>query len=253
MKVKAKTLSIIAAIVALAFYSFAGLADPVGPSISNGTAERRTAGIDSSAGSVVEAQAGNATALTINSTQLTDRWQGYYGNITGIITLDDAADNTLYSWEIATPQGEIYAVNHSTTPTWANVGCFNFSKNSDEQNITIDDLRSSLGMSATEDDDVNKTFNLTYMGGFSVGSGVTITSADECPLVSLYVDDNYDEANFNETILFDNASKEMITYVSIIEQSATGFQGDGLDFQMLVGENGDVVASTQYWFYVELS
>jgi hypothetical protein len=39
----------------------------------------------------------------------------------------------------------------------------------------------------------------------------------------------------------------------LLEQDATGFSGSTLDFQMIVGENGDTEEATNYYFYVELS
>src|SRR3989338_10660551 len=134
MEVKVKMLSLVVIVIAVALFRIIALAQPEGPeSMQRGASERKP-DYDPV---VVQAQAGNVTALTINATRITERWQGYYGNITGTITLDDAQNNSLYQWQIASPQGEIYAVNHSTTPTWADVICFNFSKTSTEQNVTL--------------------------------------------------------------------------------------------------------------------
>ncbi|MFH1849928.1 MAG: hypothetical protein ABH879_07150 [archaeon] len=72
------------------------------------------------------AEAGNLTELKFNSTIQTKSWQGYYGNISGVIQLDDANNKTLYSWKLAEPQGEIYAVNE-TVAKWSTAHCFNYS------------------------------------------------------------------------------------------------------------------------------
>jgi hypothetical protein len=246
---KLKMLSVIVLVIALALLSSGVLAAPGGPdAIERGTDERRPTADPI----VVQAQAGNVTALTINATRITTRWQGYYGNITGSITLDDAQNNSLYQWDLASPQGEIYAVNDSRTPTWSSVICFNFSKTSAEQNVTLSDLEASLGMSPSDADTVNKTFNLTYRGGISVGTK-TLNEGDGCQVASLFVNDAYNEVSFNETILTDNSSDHKIIYVSLLEQDATGFQGSTLDFQMLVGEDGDTAGATNYYFYVELT
>jgi len=250
---KARTLIAIFALMVLVMLSYVVFAEPQGPgTVQNVTPERRTTGIDTTAGIAVQAQAGNVTALNINSTRLTSRWQGYYGNITGVITLDDANNNTLYNWRIASPQGEIYAVNHSTTPTWANVDCFNYSDST--QNVTFAELESSLGLAPADRDGVNETFNLTYTGSFSAGTK-TITAGDECPIASLFVSDAYSGVRFNETILFQNQSDDMVIYAALLEQDQTGFQGGSstLDFEMIVGENGDSTEATIYYFFVELT
>ena len=66
---------------------------------------------NASAPKLLQAKAGNVSALVIAHTRVTEAWQGYYGNITGTITLDDADNFTLYNWNLPDPRGEIYASN----------------------------------------------------------------------------------------------------------------------------------------------
>ena len=250
MRSEAKKLVVILLVIVTTLSSTIVLADPSGPDgIARGDSERGP-----SADPIeVEAQAGNVTALTINATRITKRWQGYYGNITGTITLDDADNNTLYDWKMASPEGEIYAVNASAV-SWPDVFCFNFSNNKSQgqsnlQKFNGTDLEGSLGIGPTDGDGVDETFNRTFTGTFQVGSK-TINSESGCSLVSLNVNDVADELNFNETILTDNNS---VIYTTLLEQDKTGFQGSTLDFQMIVGENGDVSGPSTYYFYVELT
>jgi hypothetical protein len=251
MEVKVSMLGLVLLILALALTSALVFADPQGPTgISEGADERRS---DNSP-VVVQAQAGNVTSLTINATRITNRWQGYYGNVTGTITLDDAGNNTLYEWNLASPKGEIYAVNDSVIPTWSDVYCFNFSNNKSAgepivQRFNGSDLENALGMNPDDNDGVDETFNLTFTGTFQVGLS-TIDSSSGCSSVSLHVSDSYDQLKFNETMLTDNNS---IIFTTILEDDATGFQGSTLDFQMIVGENGDTINPTNYYFYVELT
>lgn len=246
MRIKIQSVT---AIIVLALFSAVVLSDPTGPTVDIGTPERGSS--DSSNGEVVEAQAGNMTPLTINSSKLSTRWQGYYGNITGTITLDDGSANTMYSWAVTNAQGEIYAVNNTNTPAWAQLECFNFSD--DTQNITLSNLEGSLGTISTNDESVNNTFNLSLTNTFTIGESNTIQGSVGCRAVSLYVNNGPDELRFNETILFNNASKDSIVYTTIIEQDETGFSGSTLDFQMIVGDNGDDSVATSYYFFVELS
>ena len=251
MQLKVKMLSVIMLVIAMALLSFMALAQPQGPEkIVKGADERR----QDASPIVVQAQAGNVTALRINATRITNRWQGYYGNITGTITLDDAGNNTLYSWAMISPQGEIYAVNDSKAVQWSQVICINMSDpNTNNVNVTLEELEGSLGMATNDADGVNETFNHTFTGNFGVGTSVTISKTSGCRAVSLNVNDAYDELKFNETILTDNTSSNNVIYVTLLEQDQTGFQGSTLDFEMIVGDNGDVAAATDYYFYVELS
>ncbi|MEK6943617.1 MAG: hypothetical protein AABX00_06145 [Nanoarchaeota archaeon] len=233
-------------------------AAPQGPDyIRNATPERRVLGIDNTTGGVkVQAQAGNVTALNINSTRLTNRWQGYYGNITGAITLDDALNSTLYNWELASPQGEIYASNGSESGNiaWANVFCFNYTNNLSNgqpiiQKFNGTDLERTLGAQPSDSDSINKTFNQTFSGNFQVGTSV-INNESGCMQTTLFVNDRYQTNDFVEVLLTDNQS---IIYTALLEQNQIGFQGSPVDFQMIVGENGDVASATTYYFFVELS
>lgn len=251
MKMKLKKIVSVVLVVLVSIVSIIfTYADPTGPSIDIGTPETRTL---SGSGTLVQADAGNMTALNMNGTKITQRWQGYFGNISGTITLDDAAANTMYSWSLTSPQGEIYAVNDSTTPTWSGVKCFNFSKTSTEQNVTLSNLEATLGMSPTDDDTVNKTFNMSLAGSFTIGSSNTINPADGCQVASLYVNDVWEGLTFNETILTDNSSRHAIIYTTFIENGDNGFSNAPLDFQLIVGDDGDTEAATDYYFYIELT
>ena len=254
MQVKTGVLPVVTLVIAAALLSAEVFADePAGPSgIERGNSERRP---DASP-IMVQAQAGNVTALTINATRITNRWQGYYGNITGTIALADANNNSLYAWDIASPEGEIYAVNSSTTPTWSDVFCFNFTNNKTEpdgrgilQKFNGTDLELALGMGYDDADGVDETFNRTFEGSFEVGSN-TIDSTSGCSLVALNVNDAYQELVFEEVLLTDNNS---MIYTALLEPDTMGFQGSQLDFQLIVGENGDTPEATNYYFYVELS
>jgi hypothetical protein len=232
--------------------SIAANAQPTGPAnLITGPDER--GGGDASAGVLDQAQAGNTTAMTINSTTISSRWQGYYGNISGTITLDDAQNNTLYSWDLINSQGEVYAVNNSATPAWTQLRCLNFSDPA--ENVSVADINSAIGANSGDSDTVNATFNLTFDGSFTIGSSVTIDSVGtmNCSRVSLNVNDVYDTASFDEVVLIDNGTAESVVYATILEESTAGFQNVALDFQMIVGEDGDITAATNYYFYVELS
>lgn len=260
---KARMLSVIVAVIVLVILSYPVLAQPEGPGqIIRGSNERRgQSGTDNATGgTIVQAQAGNVTALTINSTKITSRWQGYYGNVTGEITLDDAFNSTLYNWQLASPQGEIYASNGSATGavTWANVFCFNYSNNRSEgqpivQRFNGTDLEQMIGANVSngDRDSVNGTFNATFTGSFAVGS-TTIDNTDSCRQVTLFVNDVHQTTDFVEVLLTDNNS---IIFTALLEQDADGFQTGAatLDFELIVGENGDITTATNYYFFVELT
>ena len=245
--------------VALIIFSYSILAVPQGPGqITTNTPQRRgSEGTDNpTTGNAVQAQAGNVTALNITSTRITLRWQGYYGNVSGSITLDDANNKSLYNWQFANPQGEIYASNGSETGavTWSNIFCFNYTNNLSAgqnrvQRFNGSTLESMIGAGNGDRDNVNSTFNDTFAGSFQVGT-TAISSTSGCRQVNLFSNDQYQTTNFAEVLLTDNNS---IIYTSLLEQDGIGFQGSPVDFEMIVGENGDIAAATNYYFFVELT
>ncbi|MBN1156162.1 hypothetical protein JXA85_00965 [Candidatus Woesearchaeota archaeon] len=194
----------------------------------------------------VDAIAGNVTELFINITVTTKTWAGYYGNISGTITLDDAYNNTLYSWAIATPKGEIYAARNTVDFSSGNIICPNSTVVADEE--------TALGVNEDDADGVNETFSFMSHPAFSVGDNSF--AQDECNFtISTYVDDQTDNARrFNETLVYDKANSQLV-YTSLLAADSDGFKvGDEqYDFQMLVGENGHGNSDTTlYYFYVEI-
>ena len=204
----------------------------------------------------VLAQAGNVTELDFGVTAKTQSWQGYFGNVTGTITLDDASNNTLFDWSVANPEGEIYASNESVGD-WDDINCVNLT-DGDAGDVDETALAGLYGQDLALDDydAVGNTFNETYSDatGFYAGN-ILINNADSCPLVHTYVDDAWQSTSFSE-VLLTTASGDEVIYTALLEDNVDGFKanGDNHDFQMLVGENGhngDSTATT-YYFYLEI-
>jgi hypothetical protein len=199
------------------------------------------------AGASVPAQAGNVTELNINATSVTKSWQGYFGNVTGTLTLDNADNLSMYQWDLASPQGEVYA-SPAQISDWSTVKCFNYTAHSPELNLT--EIESSLNMDANDVDGVNETFDTSFTGSFYVGATL-IDSTDGCHAVYTFVNDQPQSSSFVEVLLTDTTD---IIYTAILEQDFVGFDQRPHDFQMIVGEdghNGDTT-TTPYYFYVEL-
>ena len=124
----------------------------------------------------ISAEAGNVSWLTLDGKSVTQSWQGFVGNVTGSITLDDAYNFTLYDWSLSSPSGEVYAT-YLTSVDWTTgyVQCWNWS------NLTVSYLRleeleqhpndpsgngvpsdfSGMRAGATDVDGMDETFNYT--------------------------------------------------------------------------------------------
>ncbi|RME53530.1 hypothetical protein D6783_01785 [Candidatus Woesearchaeota archaeon] len=201
-----------------------------------------------------DAFAGNITHLTIFGITQTKAWQGYLGNITGTIVLDDANNNTFYNWSAAEPQGEVYASTNITID-WANIACYNFTATGGGyRNVSI--LEQEFNIQTDDVDGVNETFNLTNHPTLHVGY-VTLTG---CPTTYIFQNDNRQTTNFPNMLLYDTTGNALVfaTFIENDESGNTtdinGYDGNPTDFQMLVLEDGhgNDTQTTTYYFWVEL-
>ena len=213
-------------------------------------------------GQAISAQAGNVTEFLVSQRRATEAWQGYYGNITGTITLDDANNQTLYDWSLPNPTGEVFASTVSAVD-WTNVTCLNVShlnngcnpSGCSQTNNSV--IEAAYGINITDHDGLNETFNGFYTDatGFYVGA-INFNIADACSMANPYTDEGASAA-WQEVLLIAAQSSSLI-FTSIVRENANDFKATSTtaDFQMLVLENGHVgseITSTPYWFFVELS
>ncbi len=207
------------------------------------------------------AEAGNITELTIVGRSQTQAWQGFYGNISGYITLDDANNWTMYDWELAEPQGEIIASRQNSIE-WMNVTCLNYTS---IWNVTEEEADSDVRILDQSEDGINETFNDTISGYFtknalfsdiSLGSN---TISRGCWATNTYSNDAIGAYEFVEVVLQDGTDDAI--YLTVIEDNindseggSTGYDNMTHDFQIMVpvdGHNGRDF-SVYYYFWVEL-
>ncbi|MBU1959559.1 hypothetical protein KJ680_14245, partial [bacterium] len=139
--------------------------EPIGPHLL--TVQKSTRLLNTSYGpKTTWAEAGNITELSINATSATKSWQGYYGNISGKLTLDDSTNNTLYDWTDLEPRGEIFASINSSV-NWPTIRCFNFSgpdsggqvgTNWTSTGINATSENNRTGLTDMDSDAINNTF-----------------------------------------------------------------------------------------------
>lgn len=246
-------------IIILALLTSAALAqgiptEPEGPTTLGvvDTSRRVAAGSAS-----VQALAGNVTQLSIVGNTVTQTWQAYFGNVSGTITLDDANNHTIYDWQLASPEGEIYASEALIDFSYGNLFCYDFNMTDVGQSDfnTLSEYEIILGLETDDADGIDETFteSLSY-DSFYVGSKHIDNTSTLCPATQMYdQNEQKDQSKFQEILLYDNTSNKLV-YTSIIEQDALGFDNQQWDFEMIVGENGHSGDSTttMYYFYVEL-
>jgi hypothetical protein len=210
---------------------------PIGPTISYNSSETR----DPDSAALVNTSGGSITTMILNATVQNVRWKAYVGNVTGTLTLDDTNNNTVFSWDMTSLTGEVYATRTSDSITWTNINCSNSTHINNEE----------LALNHTNpDDNISTTFSGKSHDQFYVGS--VLIGQNNCSSVNTYVNDSNQSTFFEEVLLYDGAN---MVYTSILEQDKPGFDNSTYDFQMIVPENGLSTwsSSIAYYFYVELT
>ncbi len=206
------------------------------------------------------ALAGNVTELTIFGYTTTQSWQGYSGNVSGVIQLADSADKVMYNWSDANPRGEVYASRNDTI-AWSYVQCFNYTANGSYASDTAQagatslygmnytQLQTTYNISLDDVDSVNNTFTLNNHALFYTNN--LNFSLGECKNMKVF--NSTGVGAFDEALLYEPTGRSLI-FTSILQRDANGFDGKTHDFEMLVLEDGHTTdtTTTTYYFYIEL-
>ncbi|MGV8152546.1 MAG: hypothetical protein ACP5OG_05685 [Candidatus Nanoarchaeia archaeon] len=185
--------------------------------------------------------AGNTSEIAIFGYSTTQSWQGFYGNISGVIKLADSNNNVFYNWSAIDPKGQIYATRTNSVD-FSSIKCANSS-----EMLSEDYFIGAANMS----DSVNNTFNKNNHPRVYIAS--KLIESNSCNSTNIYDEGGVQDINFYEILLSDDFSN--IVYTSIIEQDVLGFDARHHDFEMIVGENGrgTDTSTTLYYFYAEIS
>lgn len=198
---------------------------------------------DATPASSLTTAGGSFTTLILNGSFQNPRWKAYVGNISGVLTLDNAAGYSIYDWNLTTINGEVY-ISRNSSVTWSTIGCATPTRISAEHTF-LNHAYSSI-------DNINNTFNRSIHRGFYV-STTQITNSS-CRSIATYVNDarqtDTENAAFQEILLTDNTN---LVYATLLENNRAGFDNAQYDFQMIVPEDDTKVSPTTYYFYAEIS
>ena len=208
-------------LVAFAVAAFAQ-ALPSGATVST-SSDETWAG--DAAGSDVS-EGGNITSLTLSGKSQTEYWQGYYGNVSGNLTLRDTSGDRMYSWNITNITGEVYA-SIDNGVTWVGI-------------VGEEDCMTDEAITGTGEDRVNNTFTNTTVS-WTVGATSIVKACQTYTYISSLSQSN----DFEEIILDEGANS---VYGTKTEYKTAGFDGKQHHFQMIVPSNSTKVT---YYFYIE--
>ena len=182
-------------------------------------------------------QAGNVTEMNISGQTITDHWAGFFGEISGNITLENSDGDVFYDWTgLTSVAGEVFASNDSGV-NWAGIGCASVAE--------VLALETFLGIVPSDPDRINQTYTSTSHPAFNVSG----TQLSGCNSTNAYVNSGPSATAFYQILLTDTEGDPVFT--TLINDTTTGFDGNTHDFQLLVAEP-DSVGTTPLYFYVEL-
>ncbi len=240
IKLLATILLIIVLFTTILICSKSTSALPTGATITSNTTDLPT----STAASALTTAGGSFTTLVINGTYQNPRWKAYVGNITGILTLDDSNNYTIYDWNLTSINGEIFVTRNSTV-SWSSINCTTSQKINAEDHF--------LNLNGTSVDSINRTFSSTAHRSFYVGTNYIGNST--CKSIATYVNDTKQSASesaaFQEVLLTDTATN--VIYTTLINDNTPGYNNGKFDFQMIVAEDDTKQTPTTYYFYAEIS
>lgn len=195
------------------------------------------------AGAPITAQGGNITTLSISMNSQTKTWQGFVGNLSANLTLEDTTGDKMYFWNVTNISGEIYASRNGTID-WNYISVQN--------DCAVDEDLTGKGS-----DRVSKTFDpSSNTVNFSVGT-IAINSSTSC---SALPNVNNTKQKQLGTNLFENViltrgttpNGNQSIYVGILQDSGVnGFDGQMYNFQLLLPVNR-TSGFTTYYLYAEI-
>lgn len=211
------------------------LADPGNVTITEGPSEK---GNLVSTEDTTAAEAGNITHLDIDWTRLTSVWQGFYGNVSGSITLESAAGEQFYEWNSTTMEGEIMATRDSITD-WTAINCTNQTHWETEE--------AALNIDTSSVEGVNETYDAYVHPEFAIGTKTF--DVNTCRAVRPFVSGGIEGSFYNVML---NTDIDTTVYVAILAEDTTAYDDAEVDFELLVPVDKDTGTAT-YYFYVEIA
>ncbi len=203
-----------------------------GANVSNVTYNGRFNG---SAAGNLSTEGGNVSGVNISSTQLTERWAAFYGDVVGNIFLNDLSGTNVYSWSWAPAAGGVVCLstNSSLSDPTTVTGA---------EGVDIDNAW-SLTSSAT--DSGNSTFSSTNC---TIGIGTaTISNAS-------YADTG--SAGGFRTCALKSATtptKPDMLFCSSIISGGTLWNGAAGDYEVMVPTPEASGTNETYYFYANLN
>jgi len=164
-------------------------------------------------------------------TNQTQNWQGYFGNVSGIITLSGSNGTEMYNWTVNVTNRSIYAIDNDTFTAWDTLY---------EANITnLDEIW--FGSEVMPD-----TIKNTYKAGDGNRTFVdTSINASHVHTTNGFLDHVIQSVDTNATV-----TKGEVLWAAVVVEPQENYKGEYSNYELLVPVNG--TSPNVYYFYMEL-
>jgi hypothetical protein len=230
------TIAAIALFVVLSCSSV--FADPTGSTVSGNT----TVSAPTPAPAMMNNSRSTITTMVLNSIQQSSYWKAYVGNISGSLSLQNDLNYTIYSWDLTTTTGQVYASRYNNV-TWSGMTC--------ASTATVGGEETFHNMTNTADN-ITRTFNWTVHKQFLVGPSTI--GQNSCNSTVTWINGTRQAPTTGipyQEVLIQDANSYLI-YLTGINDNQQGYDNQSYDFQMIVAESDRKATPTPYYFYVEL-
>lgn len=215
-----------------AIISSVSIAAPTGASVTPiGNQER---GQEQSSPGQVTTQGGNITTVNLSAYQITGKWAGFYGNISGDIRLADSSGNIFYRWTVSDPTGSVVYVCSGTVNDWTTTNI--------QPLYSTDSLLPSFLKSGV--DSFNVTFTLQEQ---FTSASLTINNVNYT-----YTYSNNNPGTTFKTYALKANNENVLIWAGKAVQGGTSFKGTVVDYQVLAGVPQQYPNTVTFYFYLEL-
>ncbi len=174
---------------------------------------------------------GNVSQVNVTSVQVTDKWVGFYGEVSGSIVLGDSTGNTFYQWTISDPTGGVVYATNNTVSDWSTLSPL-YADSGYLPDFLISGTDSFNNTFVDQEDFVSPTitvnsvnYTTTWQGG---SKGIDFKT------YAMYAD-----------------SGATLVWAGKVKADSTSFNSNTADYQILAGVN-QIGAEQTFYFYLEL-
>jgi hypothetical protein len=180
------------------------------------------------AGSIV-IEGGNVTGTNLSATQSTERWAGFYGNISGYLVLAETGHvDYMYRWTYDTGTGGEVCVSTNDGPVWADIvettaeyvdDVWNFGAVADNATETVDTTESFViaGQTVTDTDAIIIQSDSSFVSGLLAFAETPATEDEFAFCVNIATGTNYNNTAADYEIMAPTPPLDTETYYFYLE------------------------------------